>query len=141
MCIVSMESCIPHGHLNNAPLLFCFTVDVQPIETYSKIVSNGYEKSILYAYSQALIRFDCSYNTQYLLQTPTTCQPENILKYCSPVAVDIVSPFRFIWCVCDMLSCASALNGVGSRIRQKANGLLFAVLLLFAPEGKHYHHR
>lgn len=44
-------------------------------------------------------------------------------------------------CVCDvMLACVSALNGVGNRKRQKVNGILFAVLLVFGPEGKDYHH-
>lgn len=42
--------------------------------------------------------------------------------------------------VCDMLSCASALNGIAKRIREKVNGLLFAVLLLFGPKGNDYHH-
>lgn len=37
-----------------------------------------------------------------------------------------------------MLFCASVLNCVGNRIRQKVNGLLFAVLLRFPPKGTHY---
>lgn len=40
-----------------------------------------------------------------------------------------------------MLSCVSAaLDGVSNRKRQKVNGMLFAVLLVFSPKGKDYHH-
>lgn len=96
--IPSVKSCNPHSHLNNVPLLFCSTVDTQPVVNYSNAVTIVKEKSIFFCLSSFHLLQPF---LQYSVFTPNNIpRSKHAVKCCSLVAAVISCYFLFIRCVC-----------------------------------------